>query len=278
MKIALVYLLIITSSLFSQEFIQKDLKLSKVIKSKNLLSLHSLLKGKIPSNSKAKLYNIIGNNLNNKFKSNYIKLKSFPLENSNIKKKSAGLAILYSVLLPGMGELYADSYESGKYFTIVDAVSWGALAGFSVYGDRQRDNYLVYAKSFGGVNPDGKDDKYFADIGFYDDVESYNREQELNRDFKARYTGADNYWKWESDQRRKEYRNLWLSSENAKNNVRFAVGALILNRLVSAINAVRLVSAYNRNLEKKLSWNVSFGVINQINLPSTFEMKFITHF
>ena len=278
MKIALVYLFIISSSLFAQEFIQKDLELSKVIKSKNLLTLHSLLQGENLSYKKTKLFNTNRNNLNDKFKSNYTKLKSFPVENNNPKKKSTGLAILYSVLLPGMGELYANSYESGKYFTIADAVSWGALAGFTVYGDRQRDNYLAFAKSFGGVNPDGKNDKYFADIGFYDDVESYNREQELNRDFQARYTGANNYWKWESDRKRKEYRNLWLSSENAKNNVRFAIGALILNRIISAINAVRLVSAYNKNLNKNLSWNVSFGVQNQVNLPSTFEMKFVANF
>ena len=36
----------------------------------------------------------------------------------NFHKKNLGLAILYSLLLPGMGELYTDAYSSGKYFTI----------------------------------------------------------------------------------------------------------------------------------------------------------------
>ena len=54
-------------------------------------------------------------------------------------KKNAGLAILYSLILPGMGELYAENYESGKYFTIADGVIWGFVAGFNIYGNRQEN-------------------------------------------------------------------------------------------------------------------------------------------
>jgi hypothetical protein len=41
---------------------------------------------------------------------------------SDTQRKSPALAILYSILLPGMGELYAGDYSSGKYFTIADGV------------------------------------------------------------------------------------------------------------------------------------------------------------
>ena len=33
-------------------------------------------------------------------------------------KKSVGVAILYSLLLPGLGDVYADNLETGKYFLI----------------------------------------------------------------------------------------------------------------------------------------------------------------
>jgi len=52
---------------------------------------------------------------------------------------------------------------------------------------------------------------------------------------------------------------MWVSSENAFNNVRFAVGALILNRLASAVNAVRLVAAYNRHLKDEKKVSLYFG-------------------
>ncbi|MCK7525624.1 MAG: hypothetical protein MZV64_52480 [Ignavibacteriales bacterium] len=51
-------------------------------------------------------------------------------------------------------------------------------------------------------------------------------------------------------------------------DIRFVVGGLILNRLISAINAARLVSSYNKRLEEEVSWNFSVGFMNAPNLPT----------
>jgi len=192
-------------------------------------------------------------------------------------KKKAGLAIIYSLILPGMGELYADAYDSGIYFTIADAVFWGGVAGFNIYGDWKKENYQSFAQSNGDVKTDGKNDKYFADIGNYIDIYEYNRVQELSRNFDQVYDEETYYWNWNDNEHRSEYRNMWTSSESAYNNVRFAVGALILNRVVSAINAVRLVSAFNKKIEAG-DWNVSVGMNNQPNLPTSINLNFVTKF
>lgn len=193
-------------------------------------------------------------------------------------RKNAGLAILYSLVLPGMGELYAGSYDSGKYFTIADGVLWGVFAGFNIYGNWQEDNYKSFAQSRGGVSNGGKTDEYYATIGIYQNIDDYNTAQELNREYSKVYKTSTHYWKWTSNDERKEYRSMWSSSESAYNNVRFAVGALILNRIVSAINAVRLVAAYNKNLSEQIGWNVSFGVENTATLPSSFTVSFVKSF
>ena len=70
---------------------------------------------------------------------------------------------------------------------------------------------------------------------------------------------------------------MWTSRENAFNNMRFIVGALVLNRLISAINAARLVVAYNKNLEEQVSWNLSMNVISHYNQPA-LAVKFTTSF
>lgn len=193
-------------------------------------------------------------------------------------RKNAGLAILYSLVLPGMGELYAGSYDSGKYFTIADGVLWGVFAGFNIYGNWQEDNYKSFAQSRGGVSNGGKTDEYYAIIGIYQNIDDYNTAQELNREYSKVYKTSTHYWKWTNNDERKEYRSMWSSSESAYNNVRFAVGALILNRIVSAINAVRLVAAYNKNLSEQIGWNVSFGVENTATLPSSFTVNFVKSF
>ena len=173
-------------------------------------------------------------------------------------KKNPGLAIALSMLLPGMGELYAGSFESGKYFTIADAVLWGTVIGLNSYGSWKRDNYKAYAQTYAGINPAGKDDNYFANLGSYVSIDDYNRDMDLQRQFGLVYDVSKYNWNWGSDARRIEYRNMWRSSEQAFNSIRFAVGALILNRIISIVNAVRLVTAHNKEVEKQDMIQVSF--------------------
>jgi hypothetical protein len=191
-------------------------------------------------------------------------------------KKSAGLAILYSLLLPGMGELYADGYNSGKYFTIAEGVLWGTYIGMSVHASNQEDNYKAYATSNASINTSGKNDDYFATIGQFENIEEYNDQKALERNFNQMYDTETFFWKWQSTEDRRTYRSMWSSSEQTNNDLRFVVGAMILNRVVSAINAARLVGAYNNRIDEELSWNVSIGLKQTANLPTSLNFSFQT--
>lgn len=192
-------------------------------------------------------------------KNDEIKLTADPV------KKSPFLGAVYSFLLPGMGELYSGDYGTGKYFTIAEAFIWGGFAGFSMYGDWQKENYIAYAASTGGVTTDGKDEEFFARIGEYPSVFEYNRISRLNRDFDETYDEQVYFWDWKTDAARKEYRNTWVSSEQAYNNVRFAVGAMIINRIVSIINAVRHVNSFNRSIQNSDQISISATYLPQGN-------------
>ena len=193
------------------------------------------------------------------------------------KKKNTGLAIIYSLLLPGMGELYAESYQSGKYFTIAEGLLWGTYIGVNTYGNWQQERYKSFAAAKGSVNVAGKDEDYFATISEYISIEQFNNEKALERKFDEMLNEKTYYWKWTSEDRR-AYRSMWVSSEQAFNNLRFVVGALIINRIASAVNAVRLVTKYNKQQTEELSWNISAGVENSINLPNHFTLNFQTRF
>ncbi len=190
------------------------------------------------------------------------------------EKKSVGLGIVYSLLLPGMGELYADQYGTGKYFTIADGILWGTLIGMNVYSGWQEDNYKTYAASTADViNDDVKDEDFYANIGDYTSVYTYNDQKALERNFDEMYDEQSYFWKWNTTDERRTYRDMWNSSETASNNIRFVVGGLILNRIISAINSARLVSAYNKRLEEEVSWNFSVGFMNQPNLPVSLSLN-----
>ena len=208
----------------------------------SLLFITSLTFAQIPeTKSSLELKNTVINNL--KKQSAEI---TIPVERT---KKNAGLAIIYSLLLPGMGELYADGYSSGKYFTIAEGALWGIFIGMNTYAGWQQDRYKAYAVTNGGITNSGKDADFYATIGDYSNINQYNDEQALNRDFGAMYDVETHYWNWSTTEQRKTYRSMWTSSEQTYNDIRFVVGALIVNRIASAINAVRLVSAYNKNLD-----------------------------
>ena len=199
----------------------------------------------------------------------------FPSDQVN-EKKSGFLAIVYSLLLPGMGELYAGNYEKGKYFTVAEGISWSVFAGFNIYGNWQRNNYKSFASTNGSVNLDGKDADFFANISEFTNIDDYNRRKSLDREFGEIYEKEKYYWKWADVAQRTEYRTMWESSEHAFNNVRFAVGALIINRIISAIDAALMVRSYNKNLPTQTSWNLSVGT-NRL-YPSGMEINFLKSF
>ena len=169
------------------------------------------------------------------------------------EKKSVGLAALYSLVLPGMGELYADGFSSGKYFLIADGVLWLTYAAFEVSGNSLRDDSRAFAVSRAGVNLAGKDDQYFVDIGNFLDIQEYNEKQLRDREPELLYDPAAGYsWEWDSDASRATYREQRIESETMYNNKKFVVAALIVNRVASAINAVRSVIAYNDAIDEAL--------------------------
>ena len=194
------------------------------------------------------------------------------------QKKNTGLAILYSLLLPGMGELYADAYDSGIYFTVADGVLWGTYAGMNIYANWQKDRYISYSQSSAGVSTEGKDEDYYAIIGEYSSIDQFNDEKALERNFDEMYNTEKYFWKWNTSNEQKAYKSMWVSSEQTFNDVRFVVGALLLNRVISAINAVRLVSRYNNNLSQEVGWNVSLGLQSNPDNTSSYNINFSTSF
>jgi len=169
------------------------------------------------------------------------------------EKKSAGLAVLYSLILPGMGELYADGFSSGKYFLIADGLLWITFAAFEISGNSLQDDARAYAVSRAGVDLQGKDDQYFVDVGNFLNIDEYNQKQLRDREVERLYDPAAGYaWQWDSDASRATYREQRISSDNMFNNKKFVVAGLIANRVASAINAVRSVISYNNAIDDAL--------------------------
>lgn len=168
-------------------------------------------------------------------------------------KKAVGLAALYSLLLPGMGELYAEGFSSGKYFLMAEGGLWITYALFEMHGNDLRDGARAFATARAGVNTDAKDDQYFVDIGNFLSMDDYNDKRLRDREPERLYTlEAGQYWRWDSEDSRLTYRDQRIASDRSYNNRKFVGAAILINHVVSAINAARAAIAYNNSLEQSL--------------------------
>jgi hypothetical protein len=161
-------------------------------------------------------------------------------------RKAPALAAIYSLVLPGMGELYVGDFSSGKYFLLGEGLLWLTYAAFEVYGNSVRDDARLYAVSNAGVNPAGKSDQFYVDVGNFLTVADYNDKKLRDRTPSLVYDPAAGYgWAWGSNDQRVTFRDLRVHSENMFNNQKFVGAAILVNHVASAINAARAAIAHN---------------------------------
>lgn len=176
-----------------------------------------------------------------------------PAQGAAPARKSVGLAVLYSLLLPGMGELYAENFASGKYFLIAEGALWLGYAAVEIHANGLRDDARAFAVAYAGVSADGKDDQFFVDIGNFLNTDDYNDKKLRDREPGKLYDPLTGYsWRWNTDASRMTFREERVASETMYNNRNFVGAAILINHLISAINAARASIAYNNAQEQAL--------------------------
>lgn len=169
------------------------------------------------------------------------------------ERKSPFLGVLYSLLLPGMGELYADRFERGRMPLIAEGVMWLGVLGFTSYGGWIQDDARTLAAQYAGIVNSGKDEQYYANIGNYISIEEYNSAKLVERNLAALYPediSSGFQWRWDSDEKRSEYRDLRILSDEMYNAVTFVVLGMIANRLWSAIQTGIFIKDYNKTADQ----------------------------
>ncbi|HOH08377.1 MAG: hypothetical protein BWY77_01246 [bacterium ADurb.Bin431] len=183
-----------------------------------------------------------------------------PQAASGLDEKSRGKALMLSFLLPGLGEHYAGAGTKAKIFLGTEISLWLGYAGFLTWSDWRHDEMESYAARHAGVNPAGKSDTYYANIGNYDTIQQYNEAKLRQRNLNDYYRDLDAWhWEWDSAANRERFDQLRISSDKARNRGTFVLGAILANHLISAIDAVWSVNRYNDSQASRVEWNLQFG-------------------
>lgn len=157
-------------------------------------------------------------------------------------QSSNGLSpVVKSFLLPGWGEYSLDKPERGRFFTLSETVLWTSFAGALIVSHNYSDLFQAYAADFAGVETKDKDRQFWVDVGNYESMNAHNEEHLRFREFDALYPSEDEWsWEWSSNSKRKQYRNYRVSSDTWALGAKFIAGSVVINHIVSAIDALYL--------------------------------------
>lgn len=150
--------------------------------------------------------------------------------------------VLLSLILPGAGEWRMGRKGLAKWFIGSEMVLWLGYAGSRAYTDQLQRNLQTFAAVHAGVDSDGKNGQFWIDIGTAENIYQFNRERLLERDLNGLYGEGGSYdWQWDSEDHRLDYVGQRLNRLDWKRSTNWVVAGLVLNRIVSAIDVLRLM-------------------------------------
>jgi hypothetical protein len=140
----------------------------------------------------------------------------------------------------------------------VETILWGIYISNKVKLRWNKQDYKNYAVQHAGVIRVGKNDQYWIDIGKYDNIYEYNQQRRRDRDIQAIYQdNTDYYWYWDNQSNRFYYDEKRIKTRQMEIRNIYFIGGIILNHVVSAINALRLARKHNRQIIN-LNWQIDF--------------------
>ena len=198
------------------------------------------------------------------------------------RQVSLGKAVLFSALLPGLGEHYVGNRGKAKYFFAAEALTWISFITYKTYASWKEDDMIRYAAQYANAQLEDKDDTFRDMVGFYDDIEQYNTIGRVSDPDRAYLSDTpENHWHWQSEEHRISYRVIKNRSREAERRVEFIIGAMIVNRVISIIDTVRDVKRQNKKLknevfsDNKLKYKID---VNPLSSNSQIKVTFYTLF
>ncbi len=194
---------------------------------------------------------------------------------AQLKKNQYQKSFFLSLLLPGTGEAYVGKTVYTKIFMSIEVVGWGLFIANRINVNKREEDYKNYAVQHARLAGKEKPDQYWIDIGKFDNLYLYNEQRRRDRDIDAIYPENTTFlWQWDNLTNRLDYDAYRIETRQIDERKIYIIGGLILNHLVSAINALRVARAHNRKIEE-LGWRLDFDYNPYVGAAAlTFQTSF----
>lgn len=189
------------------------------------------------------------------------------ISNKKSKKSEWGAAFM-SLVVPGTGQLYLGQKKKGLSYLSADIVLILGTIFTSTASVNGYESSMDYARIHAGTKSKrDRDDDYWNKIGLHGgEVTSnidWNKEfVDKYRDFDNRYVG-DDAWSWESLESKESYVAQRETASNYKTATYILVGGLIVNRVVSFIDARVSATKINNSFISTLSVTPTYSLLDK---------------
>jgi len=169
-----------------------------------------------------------------------------------------GRAFLQSLLIPGWAEWKSGAKKRARFFWITEGILAATFTGFQIYGHLRAQDYRAYGAIHAGANFTDKPERFVTNISYYTDILEYNEYQRKLRRYDLTYPlTQENWWEWDSESSMHTFNRLRIQSETAYRNAVITVGVVLMNHVISGIDAIWTARRHNKKLQANGSkWNV----------------------
>ncbi|MBL7961410.1 hypothetical protein JNL27_14345 [bacterium] len=184
--------------------------------------------------------------------------------------KSKKKAFFFSLLLPGLGELYQNDWKfkgwgSGLYYFGAEALLWSSHLYLGSYRDWLKEDSRSLAARNAGVDlKTPKPSRYYVNIGKFSDIYTYNEFQRRLVGTSTLYSETDaNFWQWNNDGSRRKYDRLRADSDTYNNFSKYMLWGIFTNHVMSAVNSMRVFRNNKRLGEARIHFDMTPSRLRQ---------------
>jgi hypothetical protein len=154
-------------------------------------------------------------------------------------------AFAANIIMPGLGHAIIGNNQKANYYLFADMLLGSGALLSGLYSSRPVDEsskYFAYEHAYASLQI--KDNSYWENIGYYTNINSYNREMErIYRSASHDFPDSTYYWSWDLSSSRLSYLDMRKQETDVRNNKRVVgnimwglIAGMVLDRIVSTID------------------------------------------